>query len=145
VAACRSMRLIRSPNGSMTAARQLRRHCSVDEDLVDLPPRARAARAMRGNKRSRARVAHVCSCSRACSRQVSARAHVDEAAMGILRSVGIRVPSRCTKSRPAGRGPASGERACAGGGAVLPRASAARTAVEQRGPGHRVPFGLISR
>jgi len=58
--------------------------------------------------------------------------------------VGIRVPSRCTRSRPAGRGPASGERACAGG-AVLPRASAARTAVEQRGPGHRAPCGVISR
>jgi len=36
--------------------------------------------------------------------------------MGILRSVEIRVPSRCTRSRPARRGPASGERACAGGG-----------------------------
>jgi len=95
---------------------------------------------MRGNKRKRARVSHVCSQSRACSRQVSARAHVDEAAMGTLRSVGIRVPNSCTRSRPAGRGPASGELACSGG-AVLPRANAARTAVEQRGLGHRAPCG----
>jgi len=97
-----------------------------------------------GNKRRRARVSHVYSRSRACSRQVSARAHVEEAAMGTLRNVGIRVPNRCTRSRPAGRGAASGERVCAGG-AVLPRASAARTAVGQLGPGHRAPFGLISR
>jgi len=138
------MRLISSPNGSITAARQLSRHCWVEEDLVALPPIAGASRAMRGNERRRARVSHVCSRSRACSRQVSARAHVDADAMGTLRSVGIRVPSRCTRSRPAGRGPASGERACAGG-AELPRASAARTAVEQRGPVHRAHCGVISR
>jgi len=62
----------------------------------------------------------------------------------ILRSVGIRVPGRCTRSRPAGRAPASGQCACAGG-AVLPRASAAITAVEHLVPGHRVPCGDISR
>jgi len=38
VAACRRMRLIRSPNGSITTARQLSRHCWVEG----------AARAMRG-------------------------------------------------------------------------------------------------
>jgi len=94
VSTCWSMRLIRSPNGSITAARQLSRPCWVDGDLVALPPGAGEASAIRGNKRSRVMVSHVCSRSRACSRQVSARAHVDEAAMGTLRSVGIRVPSR---------------------------------------------------
>jgi len=49
---------------------------------------------MWGNRRRRARVYHVCSRSRACSRQVSARAHVGEAAMGTVRSVEIRVSSR---------------------------------------------------
>jgi len=116
VAAYRCMRAISSPNGSVVAARQLSRHCWVEEDLVALPPRAGAARAMRGNRRRRARVSHVCSRSRACSRQVSDWAHVEEAAMGTLRSVKIRVSSRCTRSMPAGRGPASGEHACAGGG-----------------------------
>jgi len=140
VAACRSMRLIRFPSWSMTAARQLSRHCWVDVDLVALPPSAGAARAMRGNRRRRARVTHVPSRSRACSRQVSARAHVEEAAMGALRCVEILVPSRCTRSRPAGRGPASGERAFAGGGAWCPS-----TALEQRCPGHRTPCGVISR
>jgi len=38
--------------------------------------------------------------------------------MGTPRSVGIRVPSKCTRYRPAGRGPASGE--CAWGGACCP-------------------------
>jgi len=99
---------------------------------------------MQGNRGRRARVSHVCSRSRACSRQVSARAHVEEAATGTLRSVGIRVPSNCTRSRPAGRGAASGERVCAGGG-VSPRASAASTAPGQRGPGHHAPCGIISR
>jgi len=64
-----------------------------------LAPRAGAARAIRGNRSGRARVSHVCSLSTACNRQVSARAHVDEAAMGTLRSVGIRVLSRSTRSR----------------------------------------------
>jgi len=103
VTACSCMRAISSPNGSTTCARQLSRHCWVDVDLVALPARARAARAMRGNMRRRARVSHVCSRSRACSRQVSARAHVEEAAMGTLRSVEIRVPSRC--SQPSGSVP----------------------------------------
>jgi len=111
VATCRCMRAISSANGSITAARQLSRHCLVEEDLVALPPLAGAARAMRGNRRMRARVSHICYRSRACSRQVSALEHVEEPAMGTLRSVEIRVPSRCTRSRPAGRGPASGERA----------------------------------
>jgi len=145
VAAYRCMRAISSPNGSVVAARQLSRHCWVEEDLVALPPRAGAARAMRGNRRRRARVSHVCSRSRACSRQVSDWAHVEEAAMGTLRSVKIRVSSRCTRSMPAGRGPASGEHACAGGGGVLPRASTASTAVEQRGAGHCAPSGVFSR
>jgi len=65
--------------------------------------------------------------------------------MGSLRSVSNRVPSKCTTCRPTGKGPASGECACAGGGAVLPRASAASTAVEQRGPEHRASCGDISR
>jgi len=64
--------------------------------------------------------------------------------MGTLRSVAIRSPSKGTKTRPAVSGPASGER-CFEGGAVLPRASAASTAVQQRGPGHRAPFEVISR
>jgi len=117
-AACRFMRVTCSPNGSMTAARQLSRHCWVDEDVVNLPARAGAARAILGKRRRRNRIFHVCSRSRACSRQVSARAHVEETAMGTLRSVGMRVPRRCTRLRPATRGPASGECACAGGGRV---------------------------
>jgi len=98
---------------------------------------------MRGNRRRRARVYHVCSRSTACSRQVSSRAYVEEAAIETLRSVEIRVPSRCNRYRHAGRGPARGERACAGG-AVFPRASSASTVLEQRGPGHRAPCGGIS-
>jgi len=103
-------------NGSTTADRQLSRHSWVEEDLFALLLLVGAARGMRGNRRRRARVSHVCPRSRACSRQVSARVHVEEAAMGTLRSVGILVPSRCPRSRPAGRGPASGERTCAGVG-----------------------------
>jgi len=79
VAPCRCMRAISAPNGSITAARQLSRHCWVHVDLVALPIPAGAARVMRGNRRRRARVSHVCSRSRAYSRQVSARAHVEEA------------------------------------------------------------------
>jgi len=71
---------------------------------------------MRGKMRRRARVCHVCFRTRPCSSQVSARAHVEEAAMGTLRSVGMQIPSRCTRSMHGGRGPASGECACAGGG-----------------------------
>jgi len=114
-AACQFMRAISSPSESITAVRQLRPHCWVEEDLVALPPRAGAAGAMPANRRRRARVSHVCSRSMACSRHVSARAHVEEAAMGTVRNVEIRVSSRSTRSRPAGRGPTSGERACAGG------------------------------
>jgi len=55
--------------------------------------------------------------------------------MGTLRSVVIRLPSRCTRSTPAGRGPASGERACARG-AVFPRASAASSGVISRQARH---------
>jgi len=56
VAACRFMRLISSPFGSITAARQLSRRCWDEEHLVALTSCAGAARAMRGNRRRRARV-----------------------------------------------------------------------------------------
>jgi len=113
VASCRCMRVISSPNGSIIAARQLRRHCWVEEDLVALPTHAGAERVMRGERRRRARGFHVCSRSRPCSRQENARVHVEEAAMGTLCTVEIRVPKRCTRSRPGGRSPARCERACA--------------------------------
>jgi len=56
---------------------------------VAFPPRAAAASASRGKRRRRARASHVCSRSTACSRQVRARAQLEEAAMSTLRSVGI--------------------------------------------------------
>jgi len=85
-----------------------------------LPTRADAAMATRRIRNRRVRVSHVCSRSRVCSRQASARAHDEEAAMGSLRSVSNRVPSKCTTCRPTGKGPASGECACAGGGRCCP-------------------------
>jgi len=61
--------------------------------------------------------------------------------MGTLRSVGIRVPVGAP-----GPGLLRGARPVASVPApVLPRASAASTAVEQRGPGHRAPCGVIFR
>jgi len=95
----------------------------------------------------RVRVSRVCSRSSACSRQVSALAHVDVSAMGTLRLVGMRVSRRCTRSRPAWRAPSSGECACAGGGggALLPRDSAASTGVNQRAHWHPAPCGDNSR
>jgi len=99
----------------MTAARQLRRYCWVEGELFAFPARTVAARVMRGKMRRRSWVSHVCSRSRACSRQVSAREHVEQAAIWTLRSVGMRVPRGSTRSSPARRGPASSECACAGG------------------------------
>jgi len=104
VFACRWMRAISSHKGSLTAARQLSRHCWVEGHLVTLPDHAGASRAMRGMMRRRVKVSHVSSRSTACGRQVSARAHVEEAAIGTLHSVRMRAPSRCTRSRPAERG-----------------------------------------
>jgi len=56
---------------------------------VAFPPRAGTASAMRGKRRRRARVSRVCSRSTACSRQVRARAQLEEAVMGTVRSVWI--------------------------------------------------------
>jgi len=126
------------PGGSRTDDRQLRRHCCVEEDRVAFPPRAGAASATRGKRRRRARASHVCSRSTACSRQVRARAKLEEAAMGTLCCLGICVAISRTISKPWGWRPGSGERVCAGG-TEFPAARAASTAEEHLGPGHLGP------
>jgi len=54
--------------------------------------------------RRRVRLCYIWSRSTACSRQIRARAHVEKAAIGTLRRMGMRVPGRCTRSGPAWRG-----------------------------------------
>jgi len=80
---------------------------------------------MPGKSSTHVRVSHVCSRSTACSRQVRARAHVEDGDGDVYSCKRMR-------SRPDGRGPAGGECACPGGGA-LPIANAASTAQEYRG------------
>jgi len=77
-----------SSRGSRIDDRQSRRHCCVEEGILAIPSRTGATSAMQGKRRRCARASHVCWRPTACSRQDRARAQLEKAAMGTLRSVG---------------------------------------------------------
>jgi len=112
--AARFTRATSSSKWSRTDDRQLRRHFCVGEARVVFPPRTGAASAIRGKSQRRARATHVFSGSVACSRQVRARAPLEEAAMCSMRSVRICLASSWRISKPWGGSPDSGQRVCAG-------------------------------